>query len=152
MTDARIKVALDALGKMIFPHHALKQQKRWMQRNMKKPKDLSTRKMAAAITKINNMLLRFPGATDASKFSDAEIVELLELSLPNAWRQALDLKGFIPMDKTKAELIKECEAFERNKSVEKTEPKEKKNKGKQNKKEKTNVNPKKNDSKARATK
>ena len=63
-----------------------------MQRNMKKPKDLSTRKMAAAITKINNMLPRFPGATEASKFSDAEIVELLELSLPNAWRQALDLK------------------------------------------------------------
>ena len=145
MTEAKMKKALDALGDTIFPHRALEQQKRWMQRNMKKPINLTTRKMAAAITKINNMLPRFPQATEASKFDKEEIVELLELSLPNSWRQALDLKGFIPTNNSKADLIRECEAFERNEASEKTEAKEKKQKAKQNKKAdvKQNKKPKK---------
>ena len=63
---------------------------------MKKPFGLSTRKMAAAITRINNALPLFPGATEASKFSPEEVIGLLEWSLPQTWRNKFDLDGYIP--------------------------------------------------------
>ena len=39
---------------------------------------------------------------------------MLELSLPAAWKQILDFKGFIPTENTKADLIRECEMIERS--------------------------------------
>ena len=123
LSEEMIQGALDAVAETIFPHRALEQQKRWMRRNMKKPYDLSTRKTAAAITRINNSLPMFPGATETAKFDNNELVELLELSLPTTWRQAFDLKGFIPTDHTKAELIQECKAIEHS-EAETTENKE----------------------------
>ena len=109
-----IKKALDSVGQTIFPHRALEIQKRWMTRHMKKPYELSTRKTAAAITRINNALPKFPLADETSKFSNEEVVELLELSLPAAWKQILDFKGFIPTENTKADFIRECEMIERS--------------------------------------
>jgi hypothetical protein len=81
---------------------------------MKKPKELSFRKTAAAVGRLNNSLPLFPSATAADKFSDDEIVELLEWSIPQAWRTKFDLDGYIPTEHTKARLITECEILERN--------------------------------------
>jgi hypothetical protein len=78
--------------------------------------DTSTRKTAAAITKINNSLPLFPDGTNGSKFTDQELVGLLEWSLPPHWRKKFDLKGYVPTLGTKAKLILECKAIERNKT------------------------------------
>jgi hypothetical protein len=88
-----------------------------MNRGMKKPIELSTRKTAAAISRINNCLPLFPLGTQDSKFSEQELVGLLEWSLPQAWRKKFDLDGYIPTLGTKAKLILECEAIERNEVV-----------------------------------
>jgi hypothetical protein len=85
-----------------------------MNRGMRKPYDLSTRKMAAAITKINNSLPLFPLGNHESKFTDQELVGLLEWSLPSQWRKKFDLDGYIPTLSTKAKLISKCKAIERN--------------------------------------
>jgi hypothetical protein len=82
---------------------------------MRKPYNLLTRKTTAAITKINNSLPLFPLGNQDSKFSDQELVGLLEWSLPAPWRKKFDLDGYIPTLGTKAKLISECEAIERNK-------------------------------------
>jgi hypothetical protein len=89
----------------------------WMNRGMRKPYELTARKTAAAITRINNTLPLFPGGTDAYKFSNDEVIGLLEGSLPPSWRSKFDLKGFIPTLGTKAKLIESCEAIERNQTA-----------------------------------
>lgn len=114
MTVAFIEQALAAVASTVFPLRALELQKLWMNQAMKKPFELSTRKTAAAITRINNCLPVFPTGTANSKFTDAEVVGLLEWSLPPSWRAKFDLDGYIPTLDTKAKLILECEAIERN--------------------------------------
>jgi hypothetical protein len=92
-----------------------------MVQGMKKPCNLPTRKTAAAITKINNCLPVFSLGSPASKFTDQEVVGLLEWSLPSTWRKKFDLDGYVPTLGTKAKLILECEAIKRNKSVKERE-------------------------------
>jgi hypothetical protein len=99
-----IGCAMDQVSNAVFPHWALEIQKLWMVRGMKEPYDLSTRKTAAAITKINNCLPVFPLGSPASKFTDQEVVGLLERSLPSTWRKKFDLDGYIPTLGTKAKL------------------------------------------------
>jgi hypothetical protein len=54
----------------------------------------------------------FPQANAASKFSDLEVIGLMEFALPAAWRKAFDLKGYVPADEDKARLVDECERIE----------------------------------------
>ena len=114
LTTAGVLDGLHAVAETVFPFRALSNQKLWMRRGMKKPRELSFRKTAAAVGRLNNSLPLFPGGSDADKFSDEEIVELLEWSIPQAWRTKFDLDGYIPTSFTKARLVTECEILERN--------------------------------------
>jgi hypothetical protein len=114
MTTEHIEKALRAVTDIVFPFRALEVQKQWMTRYMKKPFDLSTKKMNAALSRINNYLPQFPGGTAASKYSESELVGLLEFSLPTSWRNAMDLKGFVPSNSDRKELIEQCARIERN--------------------------------------
>jgi hypothetical protein len=119
LTLEHIVDSMDQVADTVFPHRALETQKLWMNRGMRKPFEMTTRKTAAAITKINNSLPLFPLGTNDSKFSDRELVGLIEWSLPPHWRKKFDLDGYIPTLGTKAKLISECEAIERNETTEK---------------------------------
>jgi hypothetical protein len=88
-----------------------------MQHKMHKPADLSTKQIAAAINKLNNVLSLFPLSSTESKFSEKEMIGLLEWSLPQAWRSKFDLDGYIPSLHSITHLIKACEAIERNNLV-----------------------------------
>jgi hypothetical protein len=44
LSDVIIQAGLNAVTETIFPHRVLEMQKLWMQRGMKKPKELSFRK------------------------------------------------------------------------------------------------------------
>jgi hypothetical protein len=96
ITNEHVEAALTAVATVIFPHRALEIQKRWMSRGMKKPYDLSTRRTAAAIRRLNNCLPIFPEGSEDSKFSEDELVGLLEWSLPFKWRQKFDLDNYVP--------------------------------------------------------
>ena len=85
-----------------------------MKKYMKKPQDMSIRSTSAALSRLNNCLHFFPGGSDTSKFSEMELVEILEFSLPLEWRQQFDYDGYIPTDGSKAQLIHNGEAIERN--------------------------------------
>ena len=82
ITSDNVQTAIDAVTTTVFPHRSLELQKTWMNRKMFKPIELTTRQTAAAINRLNNALPMFPSGTANSKFSDTEIVGLLEWSLP----------------------------------------------------------------------
>jgi hypothetical protein len=81
---------------------------------MFKPRAMTTRITLAAISHINNALPLFPTGTDASKFSEPELVGLLEWSLPPALNEKFDLKGYIPSEQNQTHLVTECEAIKRH--------------------------------------
>ena len=112
--EEHVEEAIAQVTKTIFPHRALELQQLWMKRYMRKPEDMTTRKMASAITRINNYLPMFPDATPDSKFSESDLVGMLEWSLLGSWRSKFDLDGYRPSFYSKARLIEECEAIERN--------------------------------------
>ena len=89
---------------------------------MRKPADLSFRRMMTAVTCINNHIPYFPGATDLDKFLEAEIIELLEWSIPQKWRTKFDFEGFIPSLYTRAHSLRSCEAIERNETSASAKP------------------------------
>jgi hypothetical protein len=95
LTIEHIGRAMDQVSSAVFPHRALEIQKLWMVRGMKKPYELLTRKTAAAIMKINNCLPVFPLGLPASRFTDQEVVGLLEWSLPSTWRKKFNLDGYV---------------------------------------------------------
>jgi hypothetical protein len=136
LTDDHIGQAMDSVAMAVFPHCALEIQKVWMNRGMRKPYGLSTCKMAAAITNINNNLPLFPLGNQEAKFTDQELVGLLKWSLPAHWRKKFDLDGYIPTLGTKAKLISECEAIERNKIAKDNECKDDNDNNNNNKKNK----------------
>jgi hypothetical protein len=114
LTIEHVEIALKAVTNIVFPHRALEIQKLWMNRAMRKPNDMQMRMCASAVSRINNCLPLFPHGTPESKFTEEELVGLLEWSLPPAWRAKFDLKGFVPSLHTREKLIEECEAIERS--------------------------------------
>ena len=114
LTNDDVDAALKQVGKSVFPRRALELQRLWMLRYMRKPKNLSIRKTVNAVTKMNNALPLFPDGDESSKFSESELVGLIEWALPPIWRAKFDLDNYIPILDTKARLIEECEAIERN--------------------------------------
>src|SRR6478672_5451591 len=84
-----------------------------MRKHLKNPTDLSIRLTSSALSRMNNCLPFFPGGDEDSKFSQDELLEILECSLPFAWKQKFDYDGYVPTDHTKAELISSCDTIER---------------------------------------
>ena len=117
VTTDNVTTALAAVTMAVFPHRALETQKSWMMRGMKKPTEMTTRKLTAAVVRLNSLLPRFPGGSQESKFSDTELVGLLEQAVPARWRAKFDLDGYIPTEHDKAKFVTSCEAIERNEAT-----------------------------------
>ena len=118
ISKEKIDKALQAVTLSVFPHRALETQKMWMRKYMKKPFDMTYRVMQAKILKMNQSLPLFPNADDDSKFSAAEILEILEFTLPAKWRAKFDLNSYVPTQHDRTRLLNECEALERNEKLE----------------------------------
>ena len=128
LTREMVDKALAAVALDVFRDRALFYQKRWIEHSMKKPINLSTRRMVAAFTKMNEALGYFPGATAASKYSDADKLERMEWAVPQFFRDAFEKKGYVPSDHNMKRFIEECEIIERqqNKDTKKKEREDKK--------------------------
>ena len=105
---------IQSIAETVFPFKALVNQKLWMRKVLKKPKELLFRKTMSAVGGLNNSLPLFPKGSVADKFSAAEILEILEWSIPGSWRQKFDSLGYTPSEHGKARLLTECEIIERN--------------------------------------
>ena len=83
-----------------------------MTHGMKLPKSMTIRATVSALQKINMALPVFPDATDEDRFSDNEILNILEFMVPPAWRTAFDKKGYIPATCDRKRFIEECEILD----------------------------------------
>ena len=136
LTREMVDRALAAVALDVFRDRALFYQKRWIEHSMKKPVNLSTRRMVAAFTKMNEALVYFPGATAASKYSDADKLERMEWAVPQFFRDAFEKKGYVPSDHSMKRFIEECEIIERQQTREvKKKEREDKKKTKRSKSE-----------------
>ena len=127
-----VNKALDYVSLAIFPHRALETQKQWMRRHMRKPMKMRYRLFQARVLKINKYLPYFPGATEETKFDGKELLEMLEFSLPDSWRQEWDKKGYIATNHNLERLIQEAEAMERSENEGKKKKEQDKRKRKEN--------------------
>ena len=113
LTNEIVDLAMDEIAVATFPHRALFHQKRWMSNGMRKPRALSTRQTVASLTKMNNALPYFPGASAEDKFKEDELIQIMEWMVPQEFRQKFDEKGYIPTDHDRKRFIDECEIVER---------------------------------------
>jgi hypothetical protein len=90
-----VDTALAAVTTMVFPFQALENQHNWINQYMRKPHDLSAALTVSGLARLNNYLPYFPGGSIASKFSESELVAILEFSIPSSWRKALDMRGLV---------------------------------------------------------
>jgi hypothetical protein len=81
---------------------------------MKKLYDLSTKMMLTALSQINNYLPSFPDGDAHSKFTESELIGMLDFSLPASWRKAMDLKGYVASQHDRKSLVDQCEMIEQN--------------------------------------
>jgi beta-glucanase (GH16 family) len=79
---------------------------------------------------MNNALPKFPEASEESKFSELELIRLLEYSLPHKWQQKFDYDNYIPTEHDRTRLLRECEAIERNQAKRNADSDKKKKKAK----------------------
>ena len=132
MTAELVNRALDYVSQSVFPHRALETQKLWMRRHMRKPMKMKYRLFQARVLKINKYLPYFPGGDEDSKFSAKDLLEMLEFSLPDAWRKEWDKKGYIPTENNMEKLLQEAEAMERSETEGKKEKDKEKAKKRRN--------------------
>jgi hypothetical protein len=114
VTNKTVEDCLNAVAHVVFPFRALENQKQWMRRCMRKPKELSIRKYVAAVGRLNNSLPVFPIGKESDKFTPGEVLEIWEWSIPENWRTKFDLDGYVPTEFAKERFMTECEAIERN--------------------------------------
>jgi hypothetical protein len=108
--------ALIAVTNQIFPYRALETQKQWMSKYAMKPYKMGAKQFVISMSRINNYILFFPNATVLLKYSEEELLNILEFAVPPHWRKAFDLRDYLPTSDDKARFIKECERVERNKA------------------------------------
>jgi hypothetical protein len=128
LTMDMVTKALAEVSDTIFPHRALEIQKQWMRKHLKKPAELFICLTSSALSRMNNCLPFFPEGDEDSKFTQEELSDILECSLPLAWRYKYDYDRYIPTDHNKAIFIYICEAIERKEEAQKRDKKQKKGK------------------------
>ena len=102
------------LTEHIFPVHAYREQKRFLRRFLKKPKDWTVREFVTRVQEINAYLIFFRTETQdaAASLPEDELVEALYHAMPNSWRNTMVLQGFNYVNHTCIELLQFCERLE----------------------------------------
>ena len=78
---------------------------------------MTTKQTVAAIVKINNALSIFPGPQDWDKFSEGELLQIVEWMVPHEFQAKFNEKGYIPSDHDRKRFILESEIVERSQEL-----------------------------------
>jgi hypothetical protein len=96
----------------VFPQRALRIQKRYMRRYMRKPRDMRMRVFRSRVVELNNYLDRFPAGFEDQKLDDEEVLDILEFATPNGWQREMVRQGFDASQATDQDLVEFCERLE----------------------------------------
>ncbi len=111
-TPESVPKVLAQMSKEVFPERALQKQRRAMRRYLRKPNDMSTSAFYARLVELNELLTSFPNASDKSKLSQEELIEILEFALPNTWRMHMTLAQFVCSEKSPTDILNLCKEIE----------------------------------------
>ena len=83
-----------------------------MQCYVQKLKEMTKSAFYARIVKLNNFLSLFLSATQDSKLSEEELIEILEFALPNTWQMHMTPAHFVCSQKSPREILNHCKEIE----------------------------------------
>jgi hypothetical protein len=103
---------LNGLATYFFPVRALSTQKRFMRRYLIKPMTCKIREYVARLHELNAYLVRFPPFKENQPFSEEELAELLEHSLPTSWQRQMMIQGVSASHHSMQDIVEFCERIE----------------------------------------
>jgi hypothetical protein len=117
-TLANYNTVMKALAVHVFPKNALAIQRQWFRRYMKKTNKYTMREYVARVIEMNAMMVEFPPAfNDTQLIKEEEMKDLLEFSVPWAWRIEMVKQAFRPLEHDIADIVEFCERQELCESV-----------------------------------
>ena len=119
-TGASYNATIKSLTAHVFPLKALQQQKRYMRRFMRKPRELKVQEFVCRVGELNEFLLEFPTATPGAiptKLPEDEIMDILEFSVPASWQRQMEIMDFNPINETPQAFINFCQRLELHESA-----------------------------------
>jgi hypothetical protein len=105
-------LVIDDMGAYVFPRKALEIEKRFLRRDLKKPRKLKMREFLTRVDEINHDLRYFPAFVPGARILEDELKGLLEMSVPDKWQEQILLQGFDTIQSSKQELLEFCERIE----------------------------------------
>ena len=112
-TNPNFELCIRDLTQHVLPKRALRIQKRYMRREMRKPRDMKMREYRNRVLELNNYLSRFPNNfNDEQKLEDEEITDILEFGTPKTWQKELVKQGLDSTEMTTQEMVEFCERLE----------------------------------------
>jgi hypothetical protein len=112
LTVENFQECLNAVTTYLMPPNPLRLQKRYMRRVLKKPEKQTVREYVARLLELNNYLDKFPPFQDNQRFSNEELAEIIEYSMPSMWQQKMVEHCVSSAKSTIDELIDFCERME----------------------------------------
>jgi hypothetical protein len=103
---------MQGLTTYFLPTHALSTQKRFMRRYLLKPRGSKIREFIARLHELNAYLIQFPPFAANQQFSDEEIAELLEHSLPASWQRQMTVHGISSTQNSVIDIVEFGERLE----------------------------------------
>lgn len=97
-----------ALAEYFLPVRALLLQKRYMRRYLLKPRVCKIREYVSRLHKLNAYLPKSPPYLENQQFSDEELLEILEHSLPTSWQHQMTVQGMSSTQHTVLEIVEFC--------------------------------------------
>ena len=96
------------------PHKALAKQKRYLRRQIRKPKDMKTRVFVNHLVRINTLEIPFlpPKFNSTQSLPEDEVTDLLSNAIPRKWIKEMDRMDFDPAEKTLQQVVAFCERME----------------------------------------
>ena len=110
--------SIKALAVHVFPIRALRLQKQYMRRFLRKPMAMTTREFVTRVQQINDYLEYFPPFADEQKLPEDELLDILEFSIPNSWQAEFIRLGYDPLTGDLKSFIDHCERMETFEAVE----------------------------------
>ena len=114
-TIQNFKIVVKELTKYFFPQHAVRIQKRYIRRFIRKPKDMKFRAFVNRVLELNGHLDKFPEETTnvtPTILEDDEIKDILHHACPKSWQDQMTTLGFNFPEKTIEDMVEFCERFE----------------------------------------
>ena len=114
-TIVNFNIVMQDLASYVFKANDYRDQKSYMRRHMKKPRNLAIRQYVARVNELNSYLTMFPTGTvgqPATSLAEDEVKDLLFHGMPKSWQNKMVTQGFVYQDRSIPEFVSFCERME----------------------------------------